>query len=72
MAETLTADDLWPLVQKLPHDEQVKLARRALRAAALADARVYRAHPPTADEFGDETSGLDWDAEGWEAFDEAR
>jgi hypothetical protein len=27
---TLTADDLWPLVRKLPHEEQVRLAKLAL------------------------------------------
>ncbi len=30
MATMLTADDLWPLVRKLPHEEQVRLAKLAL------------------------------------------
>ena len=34
MSQTLTAQNLWPLVQKLPTDEQVRLAKLALRAAA--------------------------------------
>lgn len=68
MSEPATAMDLLPLVEKLPHDEQVQLARLALRAAALgrsADA-AYRARPPTEDEFGTEDDPLAWDAAGWE------
>lgn len=72
MSNALTADDLWPLVQKLARDEQVQLARRTFKAAALTDAEAYRAHPPSESEFGAQDSGLDWDAEGWEAFDEER
>jgi hypothetical protein len=40
MAQPLTADDLLPLVAKLPHDEQVRLAQFALRAARDATRRV--------------------------------
>lgn len=68
MTEPATAMDLWPLVEKLPHEEQVRLARLALRAAALgrpADA-AYRAQPPTEDEFGTDDDPLAWDAAGWE------
>ena len=71
MNPTLTADDLWPLVEKLSQDQQVELARRALRAAALAqgDAAAYRAAPPRADEFGgtDDDGGA-WEGEGWDEF----
>ena len=68
MDEPLTAHDLWLLVQKLPHDEQVRLARLALRAAASGrDSRaVYAAQPPNADEFGTDEDPLAWEAEGWE------
>lgn len=72
MGDVLTVDDLWRLVRKLPHDEQLKLARRVLRAASTADADAYRARPPTDDEFGSDARGLDWDAEGWESFDASR
>ena len=70
MSTTLTADDLWPLVEKLSHDQQVKLARRALQAAARQgdDAAAYRAAPPTANEFGSDEEGAAWEAEGWEDF----
>ena len=75
MSQTLTAQDLWPLVQKLPHDEQVRLARLALRAAARSgssDAEAYRADPPSADEFSSQEEPLAWEAEGWEEFDASR
>jgi hypothetical protein len=65
MADALTARDLWPLVLKLPHDEQVRLAKLALKAAATQDAAAYRAAPPDADEFGSEDDPLSWEGEGW-------
>ncbi len=45
MIAALAADDLWPLVQKLPHEEQVRLAKLALMAAARGsdgDREAYR------------------------------
>ena len=75
MNPMLTAEDLWPLVQKLPHDEQVRLARLALHAAARSggsDAETYRAHPPGRDEFSSEEEPLAWEAEGWDEFNAAR
>lgn len=75
MSQTLTAQDLWPLVQKLPHDEQVRLAKLALRAAAQSgssDAEAYRAAPPSVDEFSSQEEPLAWEAEGWEEFDASR
>lgn len=70
MSDALTADDLLPLIAKLPHGEQVRLARLALRAAAGVheDAAAYRAAPPRDDEFGTDDESLGWDAEGWDAF----
>lgn len=70
----LTADDLLPLVSRLSHDQQVRLAKLALRAAASegSDLEAYRAHPPRADEFGSEDDGLGWDAEGWDNIDASR
>ena len=75
MNPMLTAEDLWPLVQKLPHDEQVRLAKLALRAAARSgssDAESYRIHPPGRDEFSSEEEPLAWEAEGWDEFDASR
>jgi hypothetical protein len=75
MSQTLTAQDLWPLVQKLPHDEQVRLAKLALQAAARSgssDADAYRAAPPSMDEFSSQEDPLVWEAEGWEEFNAPR
>lgn len=69
MAQPLTADDLLPLVAKLPHDEQVRLAQLALRAArdSKPDAAAYRATPVRPDEFSQDQEGASWEGEGWEA-----
>ncbi|MBK6517534.1 MAG: hypothetical protein IPM79_10060 [Polyangiaceae bacterium] len=67
MALPLRADDLWPLVLKLPHDEQVRLAKLALRAASGGDdARAYVAAPVAPGELDAEEDSLAWDAEGWD------
>jgi hypothetical protein len=57
------------LVAKLPHDEQIRLAQLALRAArdATRDAAAYRATPVRPDEFSQEEEGASWEGEGWEA-----
>ena len=74
MDSHLTAKDLWLLVLKLPHDEQVRLAKLALRAAALGavDADAYRATPAGADEFSSDDDALGWDAAGWDDVDAPR
>jgi hypothetical protein len=75
MNPTLTAEDLWPLVLKLPHEEQVRLAKLALREAARSggsEAEAYRAHPPGRDEFSSEEEPLAWEAEGWDEFNAPR
>jgi hypothetical protein len=72
----LKADDLWPLVLKLSHDEQVRLARLALHAAARGgaadDAVAYRTVPPGGEEFSSDEDPLAWEAEGWEDADASR
>ena len=75
MQTALTAEDLWPLVQKLPHAEQVRLAKLALMAASRgpdADSEAYRAAPPAPDEFSSSDDPLAWEAEGWEKVDATR
>jgi hypothetical protein len=69
MAQHLTADDLLPLVAKLPHDEQVRLAQLALRIArdATRDAAAYRAHPVRPDELSQDEEGASWEGDGWQA-----
>ena len=70
----LSARDLLPLVLKLPHDEQVRLATLALEAAhrSRSDREVYAATPPKPDELSSEDDGLTWDGDGWDEFDAAR
>ena len=75
METPLQAKDLWPLVQKLSHDEQVRLAKLALGAASRApgnDTAAYEAAPPCPGEFDSDDEPLAWEAEGWESVDEAR
>lgn len=70
MSDVLTARDLLPLIRKLTHDEQVRLARLALSAAAAAgdDAAAYRARPEGEAEFSAEDDALAWESEGWDDF----
>jgi hypothetical protein len=71
MSAALTAQDLWPLLLKLPHEEQVRLAKLALRAASrgdIQDRHTYQSVPPAADEFAVEEDPLAWEAEGWDEF----
>ena len=39
---------------------------------ATTDASRYSAAPARPGEFDADTSGLEWDAEGWDGFDPAR
>jgi hypothetical protein len=71
METPLTAQDLWPLLLKLPHDEQVRLAKLALHAAAgggRADVRAYQSAPPAADEFSVTDDPMAWEGEGWDEY----
>ncbi len=73
MAKPLTADDLLPLVAQLDLQQQLRLAKLALRAAALhadGDAARYLAAPPTDEELGSDDDGLAWEADGWEGVGE--
>lgn len=76
MQNPVTAQDLLPLVEKLSHEEQVRLARLALRAAAVgrSSRAAYEADPPKPGEFdaSDDEDPLAWDAEGWEQFGATR
>ena len=71
MSAALTAQDLWPLLLKLPHEEQVRLAKLALHAASrggIQDRHTYQSVPPAAAEFAVEEDPLAWEAEGWDEF----
>lgn len=70
MNPSITAADLWPIIQKLSTEELVRLARLAMRAAVLTggDAEAYRAAPPSEAEFGSDEDALAWEGSGWEEF----
>ena len=70
----LKAHDLLPLVQRLSHEEQLRLVKLALRAAASNgnDAAAYGAVPPRDDEFSSDDEPLAWEADGWEEFSAPR
>lgn len=70
MSNELTAQDILPLVLKLPHDERIRLAKLTLKAAATDDAAAYRTTPASIEEFGGEDDPLAWEGEGWEEFGE--
>lgn len=74
MDTTITADDLWPIIQKLPQEELARLVRLARRAAtgAREDLEAYQAVPPSETEFGADEDSLSWEGEGWEEFYAAR
>ena len=62
-----TAQDLWPLVQKLPREERLRLAQLALRSATLGDdAAGYVNAPVGIQEFATDEDPLAWEAEGWD------
>jgi len=73
MSDSLTASDFWPLILKLPHDERVRLAKLALRAAANdPSAATYAAVPPGPDEFSSDEEPRAWEGQGWEEFSAPR
>jgi hypothetical protein len=67
MSDPLTASDFWPLTLKLPHDERVRLAKLALRAAH-DDSGAYAAATPAPDEFSSDEEPLSCEGQGWEEF----
>jgi hypothetical protein len=67
VSDPLRAEDLLPLIAKLPRDQRVRLARLALAAAAAGDdGAAYAAHPVDRGELADGDDGLGWDGEGWD------
>jgi hypothetical protein len=72
MANDLTAKDLWPLVQRLPRAERIRLAKLALSARATSDADAYSAAQPTPGEFDSDDDPLSWEADGWDGVDAPR
>jgi hypothetical protein len=64
-----TAQDLQSLVEKLTLEEQVRLAKLALRLASKArSVKAYAESPPADTEFASDQDSLAWEAEGWDEF----
>ena len=66
MSDPLCAEDLWPLILKLPPAEQLRVAKLALVAATGDGASGYIGTPLHADEFSSDDGALAWEAEGWD------
>lgn len=67
MPQLLTADDIMPLVASLTDIERQKLLKW-IASPNGRDSSVYRAAPPTRDEFAGEEEALAWEAQGWDEF----
>lgn len=65
VANSLSADDILPLVAALTPEERARLLR-LMALPQRADALAYRSPPPSRDEFSSDEDPLAWEAEGWE------
>ena len=70
MATPQTAVELWPLVQGLPREERLLLAKLALGSTSKDgdDGAAYAAAPVSTSEFSSDDELLGWDSAGWEEF----
>jgi hypothetical protein len=71
VSQAKKAEDLLPLVQELPPEERVRLARLVLQvpgSSPSSDVDAYRREPPHEDEFSTEDDPLAREGNGWEAF----
>ncbi|HXJ97182.1 MAG TPA: hypothetical protein VMT20_30460 [Terriglobia bacterium] len=66
MPKTLSAEDVFPLVDCLSAQERLRLLRLISTLPVADDRRAYRAAPPRDEEFSTDEEPLAWDAEGWE------
>ena len=67
MPQSLTADDIMPLVASLSAGERVKLLNW-IASPGGTDASAYGVAPPGQDEFSGEDEPLAWEADGWDEF----
>lgn len=66
MAQSVSVEQILPLVAELTAPERTRLIRLIVEQPGADDASAYDAKPPRLDEFGSEEEPLEWDAEGWE------
>jgi hypothetical protein len=67
MASELKAEDLLPLIAKLPLRERQRLLQLIL-SQGLSEAQAYAVKLPRCDEFSSDEDGLSWDADDWEGI----
>jgi len=68
MEKPLSAEELFPLVDRLSPQERLRLLRLISLRPAADDREAYLALPPRHDEFSSDTDPLAWDADGWEGI----
>lgn len=68
MPKSLSAEDIFPLVDCLSPQERLRLLRLISTRPAADDRDAYRAVPPRDEEFSSDGEPLAWDAEGWEGI----
>ena len=67
MPESLSAEDILPLVAALTPQERLRLLR-LIASGYRTDASVYQTVPPLRNEFSTDEEPLAWEADGWEDF----
>jgi len=68
MEKPLSAEELFPLVDRLPPQERLRLLRLISLRPAADDRDAYVALPPRHDEFSSDTDLLAWEADGREGI----
>jgi hypothetical protein len=68
MEKPLSAEDIFPLVDRLSSQERLRLLRLIVLRPPAADRDAYLALPPRHDEISSDTDPLAWDAGGWEGI----
>ena len=64
MPNLLTVDDIVPLIAALTPQERARLLRLIAKPQG-DDASLYRAIPPTIEEFSSDEEALAWEGEDW-------
>ena len=64
MPNQLTVDDIVPLIAALTPQERTRLMRLIVKPQS-DDASLYRAIPPTIEEFSPDEESLAWEGEDW-------
>ena len=66
MPNQVTVDDIIPLIAALTPQERARLLRLIVKPQSSEDASLYRAMPPTNEEFSRDEEPLAWEGEDWE------